>query len=122
MLLEHGMLFSRSSATLRLARGLGGVWSLFYLLMIVPQPLRDAAYRLLARYRYRMFGQSDACMIPNSRCHSTLFERVCTNEYLTATQVTHSSARLGTGEGTNPQGPIPLWAWIYAIVCGIIPA
>ncbi|HEX8235046.1 MAG TPA: thiol-disulfide oxidoreductase DCC family protein [Abditibacteriaceae bacterium] len=66
LLLEHGKLFSRSTAALRLARRLGGVWALFYCLMLVPRPLRDAVYGLIARYRYRVFGHSDACMIPTS--------------------------------------------------------
>ena len=64
ILLENGMVFSRSTAALRLARRLGGVWSVFYYLVLVPRPLRDAVYALIARYRYRVFGRSDACTIP----------------------------------------------------------
>jgi predicted DCC family thiol-disulfide oxidoreductase YuxK len=30
----------------------------------LPRPLRDAVYALIARYRYRVFGRSDACTMP----------------------------------------------------------
>jgi predicted DCC family thiol-disulfide oxidoreductase YuxK len=64
LLLENGRLFSRSTAALRLAWRLGGVWSLLYYLVLVPRPLRDAVYALIARYRYRVFGRSNACTMP----------------------------------------------------------
>jgi predicted DCC family thiol-disulfide oxidoreductase YuxK len=64
LLLESGRMFSRSTAALRLARRLGGVWSMFYYLVLVPRPLRDAVYALIAKYRYRLFGRSDACTMP----------------------------------------------------------
>ncbi len=30
----------------------------------IPRPLRDLAYRLFARYRYRLFGRKDHCSLP----------------------------------------------------------
>jgi predicted DCC family thiol-disulfide oxidoreductase YuxK len=32
--------------------------------MIVPRPLRDAIYDLVARRRYRWFGRRETCMVP----------------------------------------------------------
>ena len=32
----------------------------------VPRPLREAAYRLVARHRYRVFGTREACRIPTA--------------------------------------------------------
>lgn len=64
LLLENGRLFSRSTAALRLARRLGGFYSLAYLLMLVPQPLRDFVYKMVATNRYRFFGQRESCAIP----------------------------------------------------------
>ncbi len=32
--------------------------------MVIPRPLRDWAYGLVARNRYRLFGRRDSCMIP----------------------------------------------------------
>jgi len=33
-------------------------------LRVVPRPVRDLAYRALARVRYRVFGRRDACALP----------------------------------------------------------
>jgi predicted DCC family thiol-disulfide oxidoreductase YuxK len=34
------------------------------LLELVPRPLRDWGYRIVARYRYRIFGRSETCILP----------------------------------------------------------
>lgn len=34
------------------------------LLKVVPRLLRDPAYDLIARNRYRIFGRTDACLVP----------------------------------------------------------
>jgi predicted DCC family thiol-disulfide oxidoreductase YuxK len=54
----------RSDAVLRVARYLGGPWRLFGIFRLVPRPLRDWAYSLFARFRYRLFGRYDACPLP----------------------------------------------------------
>jgi predicted DCC family thiol-disulfide oxidoreductase YuxK len=54
----------RSTAAIRMARRLGFPWSLASVALIVPTPLRDIAYRVLARNRLRWFGQRDTCRIP----------------------------------------------------------
>jgi len=64
VLIERGRALVRSSAGLHVLRGLGLPWCLLYPLVIVPRPLRDAAYRFIARNRYRWFGKRDACMTP----------------------------------------------------------
>ncbi len=32
--------------------------------VLLPSPIRDAVYNLVARNRYRWFGRRDTCMIP----------------------------------------------------------
>ncbi len=60
-------LHRRSSAMVRLLRCLGGAWSvLSVLLWIVPRPLRDAGYRIIARYRYAWFGKKETCRMPTA--------------------------------------------------------
>ena len=61
---KDGQFYTESTAALRVARDLGGAWSLLWGLMIVPRFLRDAVYRLVARNRYRVFGKQDVCIIP----------------------------------------------------------
>ncbi len=55
----------RSAAALAIADHVGGIWALAASIgRIVPRPLRDKAYDLIARTRYRLFGRYDACPIP----------------------------------------------------------
>ena len=56
-----------SGAVLRVAHQLGWPWRLAWLLWIIPAPLRDAAYRLVARNRYRIFGKRDSCYVPGEQ-------------------------------------------------------
>jgi predicted DCC family thiol-disulfide oxidoreductase YuxK len=64
VLVEDGAAYVRSAAALRIARRLGFPWVLAYGLMIVPRPLRDAIYDLVARRRYGWFGRRETCMVP----------------------------------------------------------
>ncbi len=58
-----GALLTRSTGALHALRRLGGGWrALAVLLGIVPRPIRDAAYDLIARVRLRLFAKpADAC-------------------------------------------------------------
>jgi predicted DCC family thiol-disulfide oxidoreductase YuxK len=53
-----------SDAALAILRELRGPARHLARLRIVPRPLRDAVYRLIARTRYRIFGRHDACELP----------------------------------------------------------
>jgi predicted DCC family thiol-disulfide oxidoreductase YuxK len=64
VLIEDRRAFTHSDAALRLARGLGGIWSLGYVFVVVPKVVRDWFYRLFARHRYSLFGKKDTCMVP----------------------------------------------------------
>lgn len=62
--LENEVVYTRSTAALRVCRYLKGGWPLMYAFMIVPRFIRDAVYDYIARNRYRWFGKREACMIP----------------------------------------------------------
>lgn len=64
IVVEDGRAYTHSSAALRIARQLDSVWSWTYALIVVPKFIRDLAYRLFAKHRYRLFGRQDACMMP----------------------------------------------------------
>jgi predicted DCC family thiol-disulfide oxidoreductase YuxK len=53
----------RSAAALRVAGYLGGAWRLLRVVWLVPRPLRDAAYDLVARHRHRL-SAAGACVVP----------------------------------------------------------
>ena len=57
MLICQGKVLLRSDAVLAIARGLRFPWPLLTVFRIVPRPIRDGAYRIFARNRYRWFGQ-----------------------------------------------------------------
>lgn len=64
ILIEDGQVFLRSTASLRIAARLTPPWSWLRILLWVPLPLRDAAYRIVAAIRVRLAGRSNACEIP----------------------------------------------------------
>lgn len=53
-----------TAAILRVLHTLGGGWRALWVFWLVPAPLRDTLYRVVARNRYRLFGRSDHCLMP----------------------------------------------------------
>ncbi len=64
VLLDSDGVHVRSAAALRILRGLGSWFLLLRLGVVLPGPIRDAIYDMVARNRYRWFGCRDTCMIP----------------------------------------------------------
>ncbi len=64
--IENGKIYKQSAAVMRIARRLRFPWFLGYCFIIVPRFIRDFFYKLIARNRYRLFGQKDTCRIPTS--------------------------------------------------------
>src|SRR4051812_25819479 len=57
VLVADGTVYTRSSAVLRVVRGLTFPWPLAFAFVAVPRPVRDWLYAKVARHRYRWFGQ-----------------------------------------------------------------
>ncbi|HJS47927.1 MAG TPA: DCC1-like thiol-disulfide oxidoreductase family protein [Gemmatimonadales bacterium] len=53
-----GRISTKSTAALGVATGLGWPWRALAILRLVPRPLRDAAYDLVARHRRRARGET----------------------------------------------------------------
>ena len=66
LLIKNDRCYVFSDAALEIAKDLTGLWFLFNVLKIVPRPIRDAAYKLFARNRYKLFGRTDSCMAPSA--------------------------------------------------------
>ena len=66
VLVERGKLYTKSTAALRVARRLSGVYPVFYAMIVVPPFVRDFLYDWFARRRYRWFGRKDECMAPTA--------------------------------------------------------
>jgi predicted DCC family thiol-disulfide oxidoreductase YuxK len=58
-------ILARSAAALRVARYLGGWWRVLAAFWIVPAPLRDGVYDLVARNRHRIKGRR-RCVAPTA--------------------------------------------------------
>lgn len=55
---------TRSAAGLRVAMYLGGAWRLALLIRMVPRPIRDWGYDLVARHRHLLPGGAPRCLVP----------------------------------------------------------
>jgi predicted DCC family thiol-disulfide oxidoreductase YuxK len=64
LLVDHGKIYQKSSAALRIARKLDGLWPMLFILIIIPPFIRDFVYDIIARNRYRWFGKKESCWLP----------------------------------------------------------
>lgn len=65
ILIEGNRYYFKSSAALRICKNLNGGWKLFSLLLMMPTPIRDFFYTIIARNRYKWFGKKESCMLPS---------------------------------------------------------
>ncbi|MEO3693273.1 thiol-disulfide oxidoreductase DCC family protein [Roseateles paludis] len=56
--------WQHTAAIFRVLHALGWPWRLAWLAWLIPAPIRDPLYRLIARNRYRWFGRTEACLVP----------------------------------------------------------
>ena len=57
--------FTRSDAVLFVAGALGRPWKAAQVMRFVPSAIRDRAYDVVVRNRYRVFGRFDQCLVPS---------------------------------------------------------
>ena len=64
---SDGNAFVRSAAALRVLRYLGGGWAVLATVgAIVPRPVRDWMYDIVARHRRRLIRPSPSCLMPTA--------------------------------------------------------
>jgi len=56
--------YYKSSAAIKIAEELGGIYSLISILKIFPEKLRNYVYDYIAKNRYKCYGKKESCMIP----------------------------------------------------------
>ncbi|MDX5338417.1 MAG: DCC1-like thiol-disulfide oxidoreductase family protein [Cyclobacteriaceae bacterium] len=64
VLVEDEKIHYRSTAALKIAKNLSGLWPLFYGFILIPAFLRDPIYDWIGRNRYRWFGKKNTCRLP----------------------------------------------------------
>jgi predicted DCC family thiol-disulfide oxidoreductase YuxK len=71
VVVDHGLpgehLLSRSDAIIYVLTQLGGFWKAMAVAKVLPKGLRNIAYNIVAKNRYRVFGKHDSCMLPEPK-------------------------------------------------------
>ena len=72
-------IYYKSSAALRILSDMGGLYRLFYVLLIFPLFFRNFVYDVISHNRYKMFGKKDSCMIPDQNYKDRFLDTHVTN-------------------------------------------
>jgi len=64
VVVEGESAYERSSAVMRIVRHMTFPFWLARVFVLVPRPIRDFFYKIIARNRYRWFGKTNECRIP----------------------------------------------------------
>jgi len=70
ILIQNGIIKNRSSAVLHILYHLNTHWRFLIIFYIIPYPIRDLLYTIIAKTRYFIFGKRDKCMVPDSSIKS----------------------------------------------------
>lgn len=74
LLKDNAGLHRRSRAVVRVLEHLGGRYSLYaWLLWLVPLPLREIGYKIVAKSRYKIFGKKETCRLPTAAERGRLY-------------------------------------------------
>ena len=65
ILINSQGVFSRSSAVLRIASKMKWPWKVFAIFRIIPPFILNPFYRLVAKFRKKIWGSKEACMLPS---------------------------------------------------------
>jgi predicted DCC family thiol-disulfide oxidoreductase YuxK len=73
ILVQGELAYRRSSAALRIASRLTFPWNCLVIGLVIPRPIRDFVYDIIAQNRYRWFGKTEICRLPTpDRLHRFL--------------------------------------------------
>lgn len=56
--------YYKSTAAIKIAEELGGIYSLISIFKIFPEKIRNYIYDYVAKNRYKWYGKKESCMIP----------------------------------------------------------
>ena len=74
VLVQGGAVYTRSDAALRVFALLDPPTRYVAAFHLLPKPVRDAGYKLVAKYRYKMFGQVESCREPTPKFRSRFLD------------------------------------------------
>ena len=64
VVIDNGQILTRSGGAMRILRHMPMPWKLLSVFWLVPWFIRDAVYKVIAKYRYNIFGKHDTCRMP----------------------------------------------------------
>ena len=64
ILVQDNNAYIYSDAVLHIAKELDGCYRYLYIFRFTPRVFRDVIYNVVAKYRYRVFGKQEHCMMP----------------------------------------------------------
>ena len=71
--IHGGVAWFKSDGALTVLSILPG-WSWVRVFFVVPKPLRNVVYNLVAKNRYRIFGKYDSCFVPDADMRARVLE------------------------------------------------
>lgn len=74
ILLSEGKVYKKSSAALRIAKRLSGLYPLLYIFIIIPPFIRHGVYDVIAKNRYKWWGKRDSCRMPTPELKARFVE------------------------------------------------
>lgn len=74
VLLSGDKVYKKSSAALRIARKLSGLYPLLYVFIIIPPFIRHGVYNIIAKNRYKWWGKRDSCRMPTPELKARFVE------------------------------------------------
>jgi predicted DCC family thiol-disulfide oxidoreductase YuxK len=74
VIVDGGKAYERSSAVMRIVSHMTFPFWLARVFVIVPRPIRDFFYKIIARNRYRWFGKTNECRIPTPELRARMLK------------------------------------------------
>ncbi|MEZ2223295.1 thiol-disulfide oxidoreductase DCC family protein [Rhizobium sp. RCC_161_2] len=74
LVIVDGVLHTKMDTVSTVVRALGFPWSLLAVVNLLPRRLADAAYDLIAKNRYRIFGRYETCLVPSKELRARVIE------------------------------------------------
>jgi predicted DCC family thiol-disulfide oxidoreductase YuxK len=72
ILYDKGKFYRKSDAIIKIAASLDFPYCMIRFCAIIPHPLRDTAYQVVAGKRYKWFGKMDRCRLPDDETRSRI--------------------------------------------------
>ncbi|MEP4197654.1 MAG: DCC1-like thiol-disulfide oxidoreductase family protein [Aliishimia sp.] len=80
LVIVNGQIYQRLDAFAAAMRAIGWPWAVLGALRWLPSMLKDPAYHLIARNRYRLFGRYEICMMPSPEVQNRFLDVVAPAE------------------------------------------